>query len=105
MEDKLIRCSHIGVDCVENDPVDIRCGGPEYLGFDFYVKEDETENMKKFISVTLKNFEIPLQVIYVYGIKELNFEKVWTKEKIVKSIQENAEYLKSEASHNYSRRR
>ena len=38
MEKKLIKCSRIGVDCVANDPVDIRCGGPEYLGFDFNVK-------------------------------------------------------------------
>ena len=31
----------IVVDCERNDPVDIRCGGPDYLGFDFYVKDEE----------------------------------------------------------------
>ena len=34
-----IKCRKISVDSVYNDPVDIRCGGPEYLGFDFFVKE------------------------------------------------------------------
>ena len=33
--EKIINCTRIAVDCVANDPVDIKCGGPEYLGFDF----------------------------------------------------------------------
>ena len=49
MDNNLIRCSQISVDCVANDPVDIRCGGPEYLGFDFNVRVEQTEEMKKFI--------------------------------------------------------
>ena len=60
MDNNLIRCSQISVDCVANDPVDIRCGGPEYLGFDFNVRVEQTEEMKKFIAVTLEIFEIPL---------------------------------------------
>lgn len=64
MENKLIKCSRISVDCVANDPVDIRAGGPYYLGFDFNVKEEETEEMKKFIEMTLETFGIPLINLY-----------------------------------------
>lgn len=35
----LVRCSQISVDCMANDPMDIRLGGPEYLGFDFLLKK------------------------------------------------------------------
>jgi len=104
MEKKLIKCSIIGVDCVENDPVDIRCGGPEFLGFDFNVKEEETEEMKKFITVTLETLEVPLTNLYVRGTKELEEKDVWDKKRIVEEIQADAEYLQSEASRNYRRR-
>ena len=104
MENKLIKCSIIGVDCVTNDPVDIRCGGPEYLGFDFNVKEEETEEMKKFISVTLETLQIPLEKIYVIGRKELEEKYIWNKKRIVEEIQKNSNYLKKQASRNYKRR-
>ena len=90
MDNNLIRCSQISVDCVANDPVDIRCGGPEYLGFDFNVRVEQTEEMKKFIAVTLEIFEIPLTNLYV-----------WTKERIVKAVKDDAEYLQGEAQRNY----
>ena len=104
MENKLIKCSRISVDCVVNDPVDIRCGGPEYLGFDFNVKEDETEEMKKFIEMTLETFGIPLINLYHSKTNLIEEKYVWTKEKIVEEIQKDANYLKHEASRNYKRR-
>lgn len=39
MSNKKVNCVKISVNCVANDPVDIRCGGPNYLGFDFFVEE------------------------------------------------------------------
>lgn len=47
MKNILIRCSKISVDCVSNDPVDIRCGGPEFLGFDFLCKRREYKRNDK----------------------------------------------------------
>ena len=58
MEKELVKCTEIGVDCVENDPVDIRCGGPEYLGFDFFV-------------LTLSELRVPAINIYSSGEREL----------------------------------
>lgn len=104
MQDKIIKCSCIKVNCAVNDPVDIRCGGPEYLGFDFNVPEENTEEMKKFIAVTLETFEIPLINLYTSEIKELSSKYVWNKKRIVEEIKKEANYLKSEASRNYKRR-
>ena len=104
MENKLIKCSRISVDCVANDPVDIRAGGPYYLGFDFNVKEEETEEMKKFIAVTLETFEIPLINLYTSGNNLIEEKQVWDKKRIVEEIQKDANYLKHEASRNYRRR-
>lgn len=99
--DNLIRCSHISVDCVANDPVDIRCGGPKYLGFDFYVREEQTQEMQEFVAATLESFEVPSINLYISGTNYLSKKDVWTKESIVNEIRENAEYLQEEAERNY----
>ena len=99
MSEDLIKCTKICVNCVPNDPVDIRCGGPNYLGFYFFVREEETEQMKKFIIVSLKELEVPLENIYDNGIVNLPKEKVWDKKRILTCIQGDAEYLISEAGY------
>jgi len=97
----LINCLKIHVDCVANDPVDIRSGGPDFLGFDFNVKEAESEDMKKFISVTLDTLDVPLIRMYVGARTTLGEKDVWTKERIVEAIKKDASYLQSEARRNY----
>lgn len=104
MGNKLVKCQRIAVDCVANDPVDIGSGGPEYLGFDFNVRETEVEEMKKFIEVTLETLKIPLANLYVCGTKELEEKYVWDKKRIVEAIQQDANYLRHEATRNYRRR-
>ena len=47
----------INIDCTINDPVDVRCGGPEYLGFDFNVRKEDSKEIdtkKKNIRSTFK---------------------------------------------------
>lgn len=102
MKNNKIKCSIVEVNCVLNDPVDVRCGGPYYLGFDFFVKREETEDMINFIEATLNEFNVPLIGICSYNreIEELN--NIWTKEKIYDCIKNDANYLKSEANRNYS---
>ena len=51
MEGNMIDIVRIGVDCTINDPVDVRCGGPEYLGFDFNVRKEDSKEMLNFIKV------------------------------------------------------
>ena len=100
---KLIHCTRIGVDCVANDPVDDRCDEPEYFGFDFNVKKEQTEEMKKFIFEKLNSFDVPVAAIYSCGEIDLGKENVWTKERIVEAIREEVDDLKSEVSQNYGR--
>ncbi len=101
MSDKLIECSKICVDCVNNDPVDIRCSGPHYLGFDFFVRAEQTTEMQKFIVMTLNSLKVPLINIYVSGKELLSEKNIWTKERIVQAIKDDAESLQSEAERNY----
>lgn len=105
MEEKLIKCSKISVDFTENDPVDVKCGGPKYLGFDFFVKNEEDENMIKFIDGTLTELKVPCYRIYVNGIFDLNPNKVWSKEKIITTIKNDADELIQESHRSYSKRR
>lgn len=83
----------ISVDCKQNDSVDIRCGGPEYLGFDFYVKKEKANKMVEYIKSTFNKLKLFYTSIYleqntVY-LKEQ--EKVWTKKRIYDCIVEEAD--------------
>lgn len=93
---KLIKCSRICVDCVENDPVDIRCGGPDFLGFDFNVRVGKEREMEKFIIATLNEFNVPLERIYVDKIIGVPEKDVWDKKRIATCIQNDADYLRSQ---------
>lgn len=82
MGKELIKYSKIMVDCVHNDPVDIKAGGPAYLGFDFFVKSEEVQEMINFITVTLQEYKIPLVNIGIDPIPLcLTLDEFWTKEK------------------------
>lgn len=101
MNNNLINCSKICVDCVVNDPVDIRCGGPQYLGFDFFVKEELADDMQKFISTALETLDVPLTRMYVSRNATLSEKDVWTKEMILEIIKKEAPYLQREARRSY----
>lgn len=101
MKETLVKCNQISVDCVKNDPVDVRAGGPDYLGFDFYVAEEKTEEMKKFITETLKKYNIPLSCMWSLKSLDKSSENVWTKERIEECIKKDANYLIKEAKRNY----
>ena len=100
--DDIILCARIGVDCIENDSVNVLNGEPKYLGFVFDVKREEAEMMMKFIEETLKEYSVPYKDIYVYSSISLPVVKVWTKERIVSTIRKDANYL-IKMSHSKSR--
>ena len=71
------------VNCKKNDEVDIRDGGPEYLGFDFYVGDYPDDEIESFIKKALKR----------YGRNWISIEitneripKLWTSEEIEECI-------------------
>ena len=94
---KKIRCTKICVDCLLNDNVDIRCGGPQFLGFDFWVKDSERKEMFLFIEAALKEYEIPIINQYFDTVEEIDSKDVFTKKKIIMAIKRDSTYLKEEA--------
>lgn len=88
--------SKICVDCVKNDPVDISCEGPDYLGFDFYVQKDKVKEMKDFVSTTLSVLEVPVVEIYIDDETDVTPKTIWDKEGILECIKDDATYLQRE---------
>lgn len=102
MQTELVKCSTISVDCANNDPVDIRAGGPQYLGFDFYVKHEDTTEMADFISETLSDLNVPLICLSIKPKERyLLPREVWTKERIYHAIKKDANFIIREAARNY----
>lgn len=96
-----VSCSKLGVDCVVNDPVDVRAGGPQYLGFDFFVRVEDTAKMITYIKATLNEFNIPLIKLSNNGVFDLSESAVWTKDRIFNCIESESEMLLSEAARDY----
>lgn len=102
MNDNLIECSKVSVNCIENDPADIKSGGPLYLGFDFNVKEEETNQYISIIFQTLKKYNIPIISIKVSDKIKLNKEDIWDEEEIAKEIESYSNFLITENAKSYN---
>lgn len=100
MEKQLVKCSRIGVDCVINDPVDVRCGGSQYLGFNFNVLDEKVDSTKKYIEATLKSFGVPF-IGFTTECIEVKEEQLWDEDRIFDCISEEADYLIGEAARKY----
>lgn len=75
------------VSCEENDPVDIHCGGPCTLGYDFGVSPDEDmKDIKIFLEQTIKKYEQPLMSISTYTQKDFPVKYLCTKDKMESCI-------------------
>ena len=93
----------ISVDVCDNDPVDVKAGGPEYLGFDFYVNPSQSEKITKLIETTMKSLNIPIMNIRVLGEKTIDDKNLWTEDRIIEEIIHESSYLKQEVTRNYSK--
>lgn len=96
------KCAKLSVDCTPNDPVDIKAGGPEWLGFDFFVKDTQAEEYIQYIKATLISLDIPLNSIYISDYFLLTEKELWNKERIYNVIKKDAQMLKFEASRSYA---
>ena len=88
-----VHCTRIGVDCVKNNPENIRMGGPEYLGFIFNVSKRNTEYMKEFIVEALLGYEVPIYAIKVLGEAQVEMNKVSDERTVAKAIRDHAAKL------------
>lgn len=79
------------IDCMKNDPVDIRCGGPAILGYDFGVSPDEDEKeIIEFLKLCIKKYERPFMRISVSNRENFPVKHLWTKEKMENCIKNNS---------------
>jgi len=81
------KAAHIEVNCKKNDPVDIKCGGPQYLGFDFYV---DPKKVKELTEVIRQELQDNFPDLRIYNSGKRLVKKLWTKEMIIKSIRKDA---------------
>jgi len=78
---------HISVDCEHNDRVDIRCGGPPILGFDFYVPADvDLVDYIKHIKACLRKNGRPCLGVSHKETTVKASQKLWSKKRIAASI-------------------
>lgn len=94
-----VTCSKISVDCIKNDPVDVKAGGAEILGYDFFVEENDAERLVSLINTTINDLSLPLMGISILekGKLTLSEEQVWKDERIVQCIIDESDVIIAEA--------
>lgn len=92
---ELFVARRIEVDVKENDRVDIRCGGPQYLGFDFYVDADEKPDaIRKFVQDCLKKEGINDYLHLFVDSTTSEVPHIWTRDQIIECIRKEAPNLR-----------
>ena len=86
-----VNCYKVIIDCQRNDSVDIKCGGPEYLGYDFFIDCENSHEMIEYIKEVCQELNVPIINLYFDQDKIYEKEegKIWTKEKIYECIENN----------------
>jgi hypothetical protein len=83
----LYRARHYSVNCKRNDDVDIKCGGPPVLGFDFYIDIDMPEDETvEWLKEALKKTNHECMGVSALGTMEV--QKLWTQKEILKCMKE-----------------
>lgn len=71
------------IDCERNDWEDIKCGGPQYLGFEFKVSDcEDDKELEAWLRKTLKMYGHNIISIRIYKIDE----DIWSREKMEECI-------------------
>lgn len=80
-------CVHMDVQCKENDAHDISCGGPQILGYDFYVSPDaNVSDIKRFLEDCIKKHNRPFIGILDSIVKDYPVNDLWTKKRMADCI-------------------
>jgi len=79
----LYEARHYAIDCEKNDPVDIRCGGPLMLGFDFYIDASLPEKeVIGWLRKALIEAGHNCSRIGALGLRYIPKKDLWTQKKI-----------------------
>ena len=96
----MMACWRMSIDCVPNDPVDTRAGGPAYLGFDFTFFIDpcgteklRAQNFAEKVLDLLKQHSVPVlssSIVHVTCWRDDGGpRKEWTLEEIEAEIEDS----------------
>lgn len=98
---KKVICSKISVDCIKNDPVDIRCGGADVLGYDFFVEQADAERLVGVVKKAIDELNLPLIGISIKDAGKLSLspEQVWKEDRILKCIVDESDVIIAEVEH------
>lgn len=84
--------SHVSANCLPNDPVDVRCGGPAFLGFDFIVLDEHAADATALIRRVLHEVNKPLAGLTCSSAGEAaDATKVWSLEQIEVALRKDRE--------------
>ena len=83
----LVIARPIKINCKANDAVDMRCGGPPFLGLDFYVDIDD-ESIKAWLKKALKKHGHPVMSITLGDEIEIAPKNLWSRQKIEGCLKE-----------------
>lgn len=83
----LVKARKISISVAKNDPIDIRCGGPAFLGFDFVVEAKTQEYWRKFIWDLQKVKSFPMWNCSIERAKDFESKiKIWTEAQIIEEV-------------------
>lgn len=86
---RAVRSTQISVICGNNDSVDIRCGGPSTLGYDFYVDPKKTKELFEHVKDMLRKYNRPCRGISVIPKSKLvEIKDLWTALRITRCIKD-----------------
>lgn len=91
-DNKITTCDavHIDILCQKNNTNDIDCGGPVYLGYDFYIEMTQNiSEIKETIRSFLRKYHRPFISFKETIEKDCNIGKVWAIETIEECIKDN----------------
>lgn len=77
-----IVCAVIDVDCYQNNPDDIKYGGPKFIGFEFYVRKKNKQVMTDYVRCMLYEYGVPVINIRNNISKIVNEDEIHTPEKV-----------------------
>jgi hypothetical protein len=81
---------HVEVSSEMNDPVDVKCGGPAVLGYDFYINPDEdTRNIETLIRRCMRKKNQPIMGVSFDVEKDYPVKNLWTRKMIEDCIKNN----------------
>ena len=83
----------IDVDCYPNTEDNIKYGGPQYVGFEFWARKKDKEVVTNYVKCMLYEYNVPFINIRNTKSKIVNESELHTKEQIKDIIERNKDHM------------